>query len=880
MVILVIDEEFDIIGLYKHNANIYRNIRSAYDSGEDIIAFEEATGAGKTYNALQFAYDHRDKRIMFVEPSKSIIEHIKQTILDNPNLDMERDFSNLEFRTYQSFINLSQAEIEKIQVDIVVVDEFHHLGGPVWGARINMLKKTHSQLKILGMSAYTTWGRGTSYERNLTDPSTNELFSGKLVSRYDVVDAMIDGVLPKPIYRCALINLLTVVTELDERNDKLSFSIDTYKESKRLLKDLKRRIAEAPSVAELMKNNIKPNGKYIYFCPIEYEPGVNDIESIQKEAMGWFKQFVPEEDIIFYTTTSRMGNLGKLNRDAFYRDQDLNGENVDFKLRVMFAINQYNEGVHAPNIDGVILGRETKSDIVFHEEIGRGLSVKGNMIKLYEKYDQYSKEELLALAHEKNLPINDHADKAEIIEKLLAPVIIDLSGNISFMMDLEARLNDRLMDIRKQGEKSNRQLKLQNASFDIDVTTIELFKLLRSLKERLSPRSWDNWFDLACEYVKFNGDLKMPYNFITDSTYTVSNAKLGVWLYNQKVKYNNGDLEESKKIKLESIGLIVSTKDKEVIWHNWYDLATKYYEHYHNLLIPCHFKTKNGYDYHADGMALGTWIVNQRVHFRKGNISEDKIVKLNQIGMIYDLKPHLSWDEWYALASNYYNYHHNLKIAGLFKTINGYDYNDNGYSLGTWIYNQRKKYTSKTLSQEQIAKLERIGMSFQARKKSKLSWAEWYALATKYYEYYHHLQIPVNYKTINGIEYDENGEKLGVWLKNQKKFYDNNKLTVKQIELLEAINIIWNNRTNAELLDALLKEYNIDNNIDTTDIKRIPYRILKAKIHYLISHNQPLFVNSAFHRLLFMSNVQMKEIYNISLEELIEKYYQMDYKSK
>lgn len=56
----MIDEEFSIVGLYEHNGKIYRKIRDTYNSGENIVALREATGAGKTYIALQLAYDNKD----------------------------------------------------------------------------------------------------------------------------------------------------------------------------------------------------------------------------------------------------------------------------------------------------------------------------------------------------------------------------------------------------------------------------------------------------------------------------------------------------------------------------------------------------------------------------------------------------------------------------------------------------------------------------------------------------------------------------------------------------------------------------------------------------------------------------------------------------
>ena len=102
------NNEYTTIGLYDHNVDSYNRVKSSFESGNDVVAIVHATGTGKSYNALQLAYDNKDKKIVYVVPSRGIIEHINQIIEDNPNLDLKRDFPNLEFRTYQSFISLSE----------------------------------------------------------------------------------------------------------------------------------------------------------------------------------------------------------------------------------------------------------------------------------------------------------------------------------------------------------------------------------------------------------------------------------------------------------------------------------------------------------------------------------------------------------------------------------------------------------------------------------------------------------------------------------------------------------------------------------------------------------------------------------------------------
>ena len=50
------------LGLYPHNIESYQKIKENYENGEDVVSIVHATGTGKSYNALQLAYDNKDKK--------------------------------------------------------------------------------------------------------------------------------------------------------------------------------------------------------------------------------------------------------------------------------------------------------------------------------------------------------------------------------------------------------------------------------------------------------------------------------------------------------------------------------------------------------------------------------------------------------------------------------------------------------------------------------------------------------------------------------------------------------------------------------------------------------------------------------------------------
>ena len=815
--------DYNKLELYEHNIRSYEKVKKQFKN-DNIAAIVHATGTGKSFNALQLALDNKDKKIIYVVPYGSIIEHEKELIEQNEKVSLANDFPNLEFRTYQNFINMSRDEISELEVDLLILDEFHHIGAPVWGQRINTLIETHNDLQIFGMTAYTVRDRGTSYERDMTNPETDELFSNKVVSNYDLCDAMIDEVLPKPNYKSGYVFLEKTCEYLETKINSLNPNSKDYQELTPLLKDLKKRVHEASNLSDIFKTNIKPNGKYIYFCPLNSEQGVNDMDSIISETRKWIHEMGLTEDAYeFYMTTSDMREEGKKNRDAFYNDKDLEQNDVSNKLRIMFAINQYNEGVHAPNLDGVIMGRSTQSDIIFFEQLGRALSVGHDTRKEFEEYNLKSKKELIEECKKRELTYNDSMTKEELIEILNAPVIIDLSNNIGFIKELENNLKDKIKEYQISKDGEQRKIHLKNASFSINMINEDLFEIIEYMRDRLTM-TWMDKYELAKAYYEHNNNLEIPFNFKTNNGYEYDETgiNLGVWIRTQRKAYSgigSSKITEDQIRLLEEIGMIFDVHDAK--WKEKYELAKAYYEHNNNLGIPSNFKTKNGYEYDETGINLGTWIRKQRQAYSGIGglkITEEQIRLLEEIGMIFDARD-AKWREKYELAKAYYEHNNNLEIPYNFKTKNGYEYDEIGINLGVWIGNQRQAYSgsgSLKITEEQIRLLEEIGMIFDAR---DAKWREKYELAKAYYEHNNNLEIPYNFKTKNGYEYDEEGINLGTWIRNQRQAYSgrgSSKITEDQIRLLEEIGMAWffQNKDDKLQLEKLTEENIARKNIE------------------------------------------------------------------
>lgn len=137
----------------------------------------------------------------------------------------------------------------------------------------------------------------------------------------------------------------------------------------------------------------------------------------------------------------------------------------------------------------------------------------------------------------------------------------------------------------------------------------------------------------------------------------------------------------------------------------------------------------------------------------------------------------MTWEQWYQLAKEYYENYHDLRVPGRYQTSQGVE-------LGRWIERQRTAYHGSgkyTIDKHQIYALEQIGMEWELRRRT--DWSVWYALAKKYYKKNHHLRVPAGYVL--------DSYPLGEWIKQQRKFYRNGKLSADRIMKLEKIGMEW-----------------------------------------------------------------------------------------
>ncbi|KFX58657.1 hypothetical protein FDC50_02555 [Clostridium botulinum] len=245
---------------------------------------------------------------------------------------------------------------------------------------------------------------------------------------------------------------------------------------------------------------------------------------------------------------------------------------------------------------------------------------------------------------------------------------------------------------------------------------------------------------------------------------------------------------------------------KKYPWSTYYVLAKEYFETYGNINFDIH--------YIVNGLQLGKWLSRQRNYYKKNEMSQEHISSLERINIewngnnILRQKREDQWNEIYKLAREYYEQNGNLLVPR--------HYEINGVDLGQWLSNLRTTYKGKnqrSISKEQIDKLNAIGIVWNYNFVLKDEWNKNYELARKFYCEYNHLRVPQDYV------YEE--KTLGTWIHTQRQAYKGNRgtLTDEQIEKLNAIGMLWNPHEESweQYYHLATKYYNLIGNLNVPD---------------------------------------------------------------
>ena len=344
-----------------------------------------------------------------------------------------------------------------------------------------------------------------------------------------------------------------------------------------------------------------------------------------------------------------------------------------------------------------------------------------------------------------------------------ANVVNNFEG-LTSISGLQSEMQEAVHRLYANGEGD----KVVTERFEVIEQVHDCRVLFEQLQASLSS-GWEHYFSEASIYYAEHGNLNVPKLYTTPG-----GLSLGVWLVTQRrVREGQiqGNLTEQQIARLDSIGMVWGNR-KEIAWQHGFEVAKKYHDTYGNLMVPGKYVDPDGYP-------LGQWIIKTRQQKLNGRLKEERIAQLDEIGMVWNIFD-AKWEKAYALAAAYYEENGNLNIPRSYVTAAG-------ERLGQWVASQQWAYPKGKLTDEQVERLNRIGMYWGNR--NDRQWNEGYQEAKRYFDAHGDLNVPAEYVSPGGYN-------LGNWVKRQRYTRHNPEkscavLTEERIAKLDTIGMRW-----------------------------------------------------------------------------------------
>lgn len=613
------DRDILLPDLKPHNRYTYKEVKTVLANNKRV-AVSNATGTGKSFIILQLLFDYLAEESIVIAPSNEIITQLKSIA--------PWCVKRCKFYTYSKIAAMERSnKLKDIKTDLILLDELHRAGADTWGKAVKRIIENNEEAIVVGFSA--TPIRFLDNNRDMIE----ELLEGNCATPLTLSEAIVRKILPNPTYVSAIYNL---DKEIKKRINQIEEQIITKEDKTQYLKELdqyKKVWQKENKIEDIIKKHLtyESNIKYIVFCENN-----THLDKMLPLVEQWFKKAFPSCKIVkTFKITSESRNVKSDIREF----QECN---EDDEIKLLFSISKLNEGIHIKDISGIMMLRNTKSPVVYYQQLGRCLTTE-------------------------NVDSN--------------PIIFDFVDNIDNLELINFRHD--LVESEKRNNEYRRELGLceERINFALYEEHDDVISKFRNIEKKITYNWYDNFNNLV-KFYEVNGHIEVPNDKV--------NKRLYKWCILQRSLYNKQVLNEEFVQCLEAIEFkwdlrIEKWKENLKLYHSiverechssncYYEIISKEY------YIPI---------YEFDGLSLDdekivNWFSRQINLYKKGAMDDNKkqiftseFRSIDKYVENYWLKSIWKIKEFYKYMSEEYNIDCNkFKIApekyGLKKSICSY----------------------------------------------------------------------------------------------------------------------------------------------------------------------------------------------------------------
>jgi superfamily II DNA or RNA helicase len=269
--------------------------------------------------------------------------------------------------------------------------------------------------------------------------------------------------------------------------------------------------------------------------------------------------------------------------------------------------------------------------------------------------------------------------------------------------------------------------------------------------------AWEEGFQRLCRFRDRNGHVRLASGYKDEDGY-----RLARWVINQRTRFNRGTLESARVERLASLpGWSWSPDD--AAWEEGFECLCRFARGNGCTRPPKNFKD-------ADGYSLGSWAAGQRTAYKRGMLKASRIERLAAI-------PGWSWDPYEDAWED------GFERLRRFSDLNGHarvpsaHREQDGYSLGTWVNNQRSALRRGKLDASRVQRL--AALPRWSWNPAEAAWEEGFERLRNFGDRHGHVRIPPDYK--------EDGQAVSAWASRQRGAHKRGVLTAGRAKQLAAL---------------------------------------------------------------------------------------------
>ncbi|MFC4036327.1 Helicase associated domain protein [Streptomyces polygonati] len=285
----------------------------------------------------------------------------------------------------------------------------------------------------------------------------------------------------------------------------------------------------------------------------------------------------------------------------------VDGNRVPMRLRLLSSVRILGEGVDTPGCDSVFFGDVRGSAVDILQIVGRALRMKpgeGKVASLVVPVFLGKDEDPDAMLTSKGY---------ESLARILAALRSHDTDTIEALAEQQSTSRYRKRSAAEiiaagRGEDGGTSAPAQSLlSFSTPRDPAILAQFMRLRIRNPENTYWRQGIQAATRYVKDNGDLKVPYSFVTPEDWHPADFPLGTWIADQRRFCNAGQMKPARAKELEELGML---------WSHW-DVAfaeglsaAQGWAAEHGHFLPPTTAVFNGHP-------VGVWAKNLRTAGRK-----------------------------------------------------------------------------------------------------------------------------------------------------------------------------------------------------------------------------------------------------------------------